>query len=692
VRFETGIPFFGSMRYAVVFFCLLSFLRLQAQVDSLNGLLTTAKGDERLPLLVELFEVTKFGNSDSAKLIADEGIRISRQLGRDSSIQNFLYLKAVAVSIQGLWIESDSLALESMQICKATGNEEGVVTAYSLLAINAHGRQDEDSAIACNQRVLEILEDMDLPKRKALTHMNLGNSFLTVGNYPSSLKEYLLAEEGLKELKDIRNVTLVKTNISLVLRRLELYPQALEEALKAKQYIVENNPLDSIHLLYWVHNSLGSIYRSIGRSEDAIKSNQIAIRLSIKTNRKLKEAGNRNNLANNYADLEMYDKALLEYRKALSIRKVRKRPSSVLYRSMAVVFIKIGQLDSAQQYVALSQDVALDQGLVSSQLANTNILAEMDLLRGQFDQCIARLKETTRDSLEFTSPQIFRKGLELKAQAYQALGNYQKAYAVKTKLHEFTENTVAEFNKISVSQIEALELLNNWEERLKRKDLEVERLQFEQIEDKRKLRSYVVWAALLTIILALLIYFRWKTIKGRAILLSTENELLQTQTLLTEQQLIASKEAKQRLEEKVSMMAETISEKNAFTEKVMQELDRLKTVNTRDNAETLDQLRDFLAANQSGDRDWEAFFIYFDQLYPGFHNGLNRTYPELTPSEIRFCILLRINLSTKEIAYTLGISPMSANSARYRIRKKLQLQPSEKLEDVLQQVNTESSL
>ncbi len=56
-----------------------------------------------------------------------------------------------------------------------------------------------------------------------------------------------------------------------------------------------------------------------------------------------------------------------------------------------------------------------------------------------------------------------------------------------------------------------------------------------------------------------------------------------------------------------------------------------------------------------------------------FVKKLKAEFPSLSSNDLRVCSLLKLNLTTKEVATKLGISPESANKARYRIRKKLAL-------------------
>ncbi len=56
-----------------------------------------------------------------------------------------------------------------------------------------------------------------------------------------------------------------------------------------------------------------------------------------------------------------------------------------------------------------------------------------------------------------------------------------------------------------------------------------------------------------------------------------------------------------------------------------------------------------------------------------FHKNLISNFPDLTDNNIKLCILLKMQLTTKEIASLLYRSPSSIKVAKYRLRKKLGL-------------------
>lgn len=71
------------------------------------------------------------------------------------------------------------------------------------------------------------------------------------------------------------------------------------------------------------------------------------------------------------------------------------------------------------------------------------------------------------------------------------------------------------------------------------------------------------------------------------------------------------------------------------------------------------------------DKDWNTFRSLFERVHAGFFERLNDKLPGLTQAEIRVMALLRLNMSNREMADTLGISPVSVRSIRSRMRAKL---------------------
>ena len=70
---------------------------------------------------------------------------------------------------------------------------------------------------------------------------------------------------------------------------------------------------------------------------------------------------------------------------------------------------------------------------------------------------------------------------------------------------------------------------------------------------------------------------------------------------------------------------------------------------------------------------WDVFEKNFDLIHEHFFRNLRKAFPALTASDLKFCALLRMNLSTKEISRFTNLSVRGVETARYRLRKKLAL-------------------
>ncbi|MBL0048052.1 MAG: hypothetical protein IPP32_08165 [Bacteroidetes bacterium] len=83
------------------------------------------------------------------------------------------------------------------------------------------------------------------------------------------------------------------------------------------------------------------------------------------------------------------------------------------------------------------------------------------------------------------------------------------------------------------------------------------------------------------------------------------------------------------------------------------------------------------------DKEWTDFNSHFESINKNFYARLKQSYPDISPNDLRICALIKLNLSTKEMAGILNISPDSVKTARYRLRKKLQLNTEDNLTDFI---------
>lgn len=82
----------------------------------------------------------------------------------------------------------------------------------------------------------------------------------------------------------------------------------------------------------------------------------------------------------------------------------------------------------------------------------------------------------------------------------------------------------------------------------------------------------------------------------------------------------------------------------------------------------------------------ETFNNQINNIYKDFLDRLSRKYPDMTKSEKRLCVMLYINMSSKEIAAISNITLRSVETMRYRLRKKFNLSRDEDMINFLKNI------
>ncbi|MFK7949689.1 MAG: triple tyrosine motif-containing protein [Saprospiraceae bacterium] len=167
--------------------------------------------------------------------------------------------------------------------------------------------------------------------------------------------------------------------------------------------------------------------------------------------------------------------------------------------------------------------------------------------------------------------------------------------------------------------------------------------------------------------------------KQKQTLLQKEQE---HQLLEEQQQIQISKLEKEKLELKIQAKNQELAsntmhlvQKSEVLQKLKMEINKIiKTTSDIDTSKQLRAVIRKISADERLDNDWEYFAKHFDQVHEQFLQRLREKYPQLTPKDHRLCAYLRLNLSSKEIAPLMTISVRSVEVARYRLRKKLELE------------------
>jgi len=219
------------------------------------------------------------------------------------------------------------------------------------------------------------------------------------------------------------------------------------------------------------------------------------------------------------------------------------------------------------------------------------------------------------------------------------------------------------------------------------KHLEV---QFEVSEQNRKLKlisaeqevsklaNYLLASVLALVVLVFMFLFYFlKRINTR------DKQLLRTKealvTLMEEQKVLKEEQFQNDLEHKESQLSAItiqILEKNQL-------LEEIKAILSKKEPTMESELKKLVHKYTLQDHNWKDFDHYFESVNKHFYTRLKQNYPEISANDLKICALIKLNLSIKEMAAILNISPDSVKTARHRLRKKLQLSTEENLTDFI---------
>jgi DNA-binding CsgD family transcriptional regulator len=153
---------------------------------------------------------------------------------------------------------------------------------------------------------------------------------------------------------------------------------------------------------------------------------------------------------------------------------------------------------------------------------------------------------------------------------------------------------------------------------------------------------------------------------------------------------LESEKLKEELEFKqkdLTNFALDIARKNEFSQKIHDGLHLIHGSNNVDFRK--DKIKELLILTSNHlkvNDDIREFQMNVETVNQDFFNRLTEQFPDLTSTDKQLCGLLRLNLSTKDIASIRNISPKSVEMSRYRLRKKLNLSAQDEMTSFLQQL------
>ena len=132
----------------------------------------------------------------------------------------------------------------------------------------------------------------------------------------------------------------------------------------------------------------------------------------------------------------------------------------------------------------------------------------------------------------------------------------------------------------------------------------------------------------------------------------------------------------------LSKMKEFLVNQNAEMEHYKEELLALEQSNSpeEEKEKRKKHLNDLMNSTILTEQNWIDFKHAFEEVNSGYILELNNKMPGLTEAELRYLLLRKMDLTPKQIASMLGVSPDTIRQYKYRIRKKFNFENEDELQ------------
>lgn len=485
-------------------------------------------------------------------------------------------------------------------------------------------------------KALRITEEHNFIDVKSKVYHDLGYHYYILNNSFLAYKYFLLSKDLYLELNDIRNLSIINTNIGTFLSEEGNFEEAERLFYKSLSYYQKTN--DTIGIIYSKIN-LASMMRD---AKDYQRSNDILSTLE------------------NHTKYNNRDESLVLYNFALNAKDTGKFLEATEYNDKAI---------------ELSEKINDDIQLIDLYYLKAEIAQQLNNYSTAQEYFNKSLKATVEiEDLAFEE-ELLKRIMEVKIQS--------KSFSGIDTL----------FNRIELVQdsIAELELNKSYKEvylenKIDKNEKTISNQQ-NVLEKEKKLKLLYLIISLISLIALISIglfffFFRKNSLKNIYLLeqkakikeIEQENK---RKTEVFETKIIQDELRAKNKELLLSVLF--TKKRNENLKLINSSIDDISN-NSVITKENLLQLKDLIKEKTIELDKEENIQQKVVETHKVFFNKMLSDFPNLTQTELKVLAYIRINLSTKEIANIQNVSLDAIRKTRYRVRKKLALKPKQSLE------------
>ncbi len=370
-----------------------------------------------------------------------------------------------------------------------------------------------------------------------------------------------------------------------------------------------------------------------------------------------------------YERLDNSDSAGYFYQKSLS-EQLRTKNMAFLpdaYLQVATLELKKSEFVHSREMIGQALFIAENTGNQQARVSSLIGLGNWHKFKRAYDSATICYQAAERIAEKLNDRHFLLSSLESLFELKKEQQDYKTALLLKEKMKNLSDSIISYDSRKLIKNIEVQFLVSEKDKKL-------------QLIEKEKniavLSNYILSGTIVFIILFIilfLLFFRRARQRDRQ-LLHTRDSLFKA---LEEQKNIRETFLQNEIEfreQQLSSLALQMMQKNELLQELLEKKQVLED----------QEIKKLISSGLNQDRDWRDFNSSFERLNKNFNIRLKELYPEISQNDLKLCALIKLHLSIKEMAGILNISPDSVKTARYRLRKKLQLNTEDNLTEFIQ--------
>ena len=536
-----------------------------------------------------------------------------------------------------------SVVLWSMFLV-ACGPDRRVAMAEKLMA-----EKETDSAIAVMQEIKEPqnnLTDRDYAlyalllseamHRKQQLNAETDTLLLPAIKYFSESGDSLYAERALY----------CKAHLD---RRLYRMKDAMQSFLKALLFLQGSGNDEQ---LYRVNTWLGVVCLNQEEYEGKMRYSKEALKAALRMDNLFYKNLALCDIATGYYFLNRLDSALYYAQAAYDVAIADSLPSQLphVYTDLGSIYAKMGENGKALEYI----DKAIGLRPRKDTLAILGLYADkVDLFGklGQYDSAYHYFRKAVASPNLATQADAYNH----MSGAYYKMGRCNEAYSLLLRFTELADSVRKQRHTAEVIALQEL---------YKHEQLSVENLYWRTQAAERQSNVYLMATlSLLSLWIASTIYFfYWR---NRRRLVEQQHQLASQQEELHHQRQVTTENLQRmaEMEQKEARLKETFFRR--LNQRIVQEIEKGSNILLSDD-------------------DWEDIVQNADIIFDNFTRRLQQHYPALNKEDLRYCCMVKMQLSQLEMSQIMHLEKDSVKKRLKRIRmEKMKADSGVTLEELL---------